>query len=938
MSTSIFPTTQGFVIDTETTGLKKSDRMLELCIVRISMQSCEEDIVYNTGLLKSTGPPISTRVTQINGISEAMRQAENNATFSDHAEQIFQLLNGQIWIGYNVTFDQKVIQNEFELIGQTAPVPSALVCVLKLVKKKFNSIGGSNNKLSTVAAHFGMLQMHRAQADCFQTLEVFKRVCYATVLKEVFGLSHMAADLPESSDDESQIEQAIDVVVESQIEQHELLVDQEEPRPLDGIIEDEEDPSQPALLDDSVIPIEMDFIEDNGEGGDGSEEPEYSAEEGENVPKSLFRGRVDLLQNELVVYAQKHATESHFLFSSSALPLTNAGKSNKFFSGELMAVKTVVAKTYDKGSHPMCISPSCEFANDAKQRMWQEGWTEKRPVFGTNGIIFETAQKYRCSSKSCRSSTNAVLCLYREEKLRHGDGSTEFVGKAFSDINLRCAADSAKYGFDVPKPMASGNSCMVTNEFRDLTFTLLLTCRTFRAVLEHIKAVYHSHMLQVCNAYHLRNIAQSSDLSQSDRGNFEQKFDALLSGQPVDTVPVARASFLSPHVFSPSNQLAFATTLLEFGGKVPSLQVVSDIFFNALQQRIPFMQEFNYESCIESNICSHDLCFSVTGPLYFSDVNGAQCPQSKALLLIVSNGFIAYATYATPSGEDLRVAYSVYLQMCQQKRLRRARAAAGIEFDEEKSLKSDEQCYVYTDNCCSDRQNIELAFEPFYNKTPIVLLDVWHFIDRFIRGIDGKDKALARDYRHELHSAIFEQGNNSTLRQMEHMYHLVTELHKQEKFAPLFVKADFQNTLKNQLAHIAKGCLCDPPTGLNRVSEDGTITIGRGSSINESVHAYLKRMMPQRCGVQLGAMLLTYYIYMWNVKQLAKKDPGELLEHGVSALLPDHFFDLPKQQAQHDLFTSLRASMKSLAALRIISPFNESTAEFSPQNFLLERD
>jgi len=133
---------------------------------------------------------ISEKSIACNGITEQMTKSA--PTFSDVADNIFNVLHKKIWAGHNITnFDNKIVTNHFEKIGRKPPEPVQIIDTLPLIRETFGPRGG-DLKMATLGKYFGLGQeKHRAIEDCQMTIEVLKKCCMTLFLEEKAGCNAM---------------------------------------------------------------------------------------------------------------------------------------------------------------------------------------------------------------------------------------------------------------------------------------------------------------------------------------------------------------------------------------------------------------------------------------------------------------------------------------------------------------------------------------------------------------------------------------------------------------------------------------------------------------------------------------------------------------------------------------------------------------------------
>ncbi len=95
------------IVDVETSGTGRSDRIIEIGILRIQNGVCVE--TYKTFL--NPEKQISTWITRLTGITNS--DLEDAPQFEDVADEVARLLKGAIFVAHNVAFDYAFIKSEF---------------------------------------------------------------------------------------------------------------------------------------------------------------------------------------------------------------------------------------------------------------------------------------------------------------------------------------------------------------------------------------------------------------------------------------------------------------------------------------------------------------------------------------------------------------------------------------------------------------------------------------------------------------------------------------------------------------------------------------------------------------------------------------------------------------------------------------------------------
>lgn len=154
------------VIDTETTGLFKNDRIVEIgCIVFKNGEMLEEwSTLINPN--RDLGP------THIHKITPSMVSIA--PTFEEIANDLQRLLNGRIIVGHNASFDIRMLRQEFSRMNITIEF-GAPFCTMMAARQLFPS--GLDN-LSEACKNVGIKidNIHSALGDARMALHLFEHV------------------------------------------------------------------------------------------------------------------------------------------------------------------------------------------------------------------------------------------------------------------------------------------------------------------------------------------------------------------------------------------------------------------------------------------------------------------------------------------------------------------------------------------------------------------------------------------------------------------------------------------------------------------------------------------------------------------------------------------------------------------------------------------
>ena len=154
------------VVDVETTGLGRTDRVVSVGVYRLDPQGEVLDHWYtpvNPG--RDPGP------VWIHGLtSEVLNDAP---TFPEIADELSQQLAGRVLVAHNALFDWSMISREYARMGGQVPVEQRL-CTIVLARDLRLPL--ENHKLGTLASHFGVIprQAHHALDDARVLAEVFQ--------------------------------------------------------------------------------------------------------------------------------------------------------------------------------------------------------------------------------------------------------------------------------------------------------------------------------------------------------------------------------------------------------------------------------------------------------------------------------------------------------------------------------------------------------------------------------------------------------------------------------------------------------------------------------------------------------------------------------------------------------------------------------------------
>ncbi|MCX5396225.1 DEDDh family exonuclease [Streptomyces sp. NBC_00102] len=158
---------QGYaVVDVETTGLARDDRIVSAAVYRLDARGEIEDHWYTL-----VNPERDPGPVWIHGLTSEV--LEGAPLFTEIAGQLSEYLAGRVLVAHNAAFDWSMIAREYARASVVAPVEQRL-CTIALAKELRLPL--PNHKLSSLASHFGVVQeqAHHALDDARVLAEAFR--------------------------------------------------------------------------------------------------------------------------------------------------------------------------------------------------------------------------------------------------------------------------------------------------------------------------------------------------------------------------------------------------------------------------------------------------------------------------------------------------------------------------------------------------------------------------------------------------------------------------------------------------------------------------------------------------------------------------------------------------------------------------------------------
>jgi DNA polymerase-3 subunit epsilon len=189
------------IVDIETTGgYAANHRITEIAIFHHDGIQITE--TFHT--LINPGRDIPYYITGLTGISTEM--VLNAPTFEEVAEEIFNFLDGKVFVAHNAHFDYSFLKREFELTGINWQAKK--LCTVRLSRKIIPGL--RSYSLGTLSESLGIqiMNRHRASGDAHATVKIFDQLLrrdrdnyIAKALKKNSGETILPPNLPKEEFD-----------------------------------------------------------------------------------------------------------------------------------------------------------------------------------------------------------------------------------------------------------------------------------------------------------------------------------------------------------------------------------------------------------------------------------------------------------------------------------------------------------------------------------------------------------------------------------------------------------------------------------------------------------------------------------------------------------------------------------------------------------------
>jgi DNA polymerase III subunit epsilon len=154
------------VVDVETTGLGRDDRIVSAAVYQLDAQGEVQDRWYSP-----VNPQRDPGPVWIHGLTGEM--LADAPLFPEIASELAARLSGRVLVAHNAVFDWSMLAREYARAESSAPVEQRL-CTIVLAKELRLPL--DNHKLESLAAHYGVVQQraHHALDDARVLAEAFR--------------------------------------------------------------------------------------------------------------------------------------------------------------------------------------------------------------------------------------------------------------------------------------------------------------------------------------------------------------------------------------------------------------------------------------------------------------------------------------------------------------------------------------------------------------------------------------------------------------------------------------------------------------------------------------------------------------------------------------------------------------------------------------------
>jgi len=152
--------------DVETTGLNKSDRIVEIGFVAFSEGKVLEEWSTLLNPLRDIGK------SNIHGITPTM--VSTAPLFEEVINDIFRMINGRVLVAHNLSFDARMLIQEFNRANTQGEIGKGF-CTMIASRRL---LAGSGDSLAATCAELGIetVKAHSALGDARMTMQIFQQL------------------------------------------------------------------------------------------------------------------------------------------------------------------------------------------------------------------------------------------------------------------------------------------------------------------------------------------------------------------------------------------------------------------------------------------------------------------------------------------------------------------------------------------------------------------------------------------------------------------------------------------------------------------------------------------------------------------------------------------------------------------------------------------
>jgi len=164
--------TEWVLIDTETTGLRTDDWVIEVCIQE--MQGWRPVGASKSWLINAP-KSVGSGALRMHGISDAMLERHGEEPRKAH-DAILQFIDRRPYGAFNMPFDRRMLNADWDRLGFASKRrPPDALCALRLARLFITNVPGY--KLEAIAEHldFKSQPKHRAKHDVKATVELLQK-------------------------------------------------------------------------------------------------------------------------------------------------------------------------------------------------------------------------------------------------------------------------------------------------------------------------------------------------------------------------------------------------------------------------------------------------------------------------------------------------------------------------------------------------------------------------------------------------------------------------------------------------------------------------------------------------------------------------------------------------------------------------------------------